>query len=151
MKRFGFTMIEVVFIIVILGILATVAVPRMIMSREDACYAKLRTDLSEAQSEITREYTKYFMKGKGLSIKDAEFEKILQSTIGQSTGTGCQFVVNSATNIIMQVGTSNRQKTLTMVVEQKNRDGNDDNSVPPKITCDVKNEMCQKLTGKKSN
>ncbi len=149
MKRFGFTMIEVVFIIVILGILAAVAVPRMIMGREDACYAKLRTDLSEAQSEITREYTKLFMKGSGLSVKSKDFENILQSTIGQSTGTGCQFVVNSASDIKMVVGSGSKQKTLTITIEQKNRDGKDDTTVPPKITCDVTDEMCKRLTGKK--
>jgi len=35
-KRFGFTMIELVFVIVVLGILAAVAVPRLAATRTDA-------------------------------------------------------------------------------------------------------------------
>lgn len=45
MKRSGFTMIELVFIIVILGILGSIAVPKMAASREDARIVSLRTDL----------------------------------------------------------------------------------------------------------
>ena len=53
MKK-GFTMIELIFVIVILGILASVAIPRLASTREDAVIsatvANLRTLLSEASS-----------------------------------------------------------------------------------------------------
>ncbi|MGX2983684.1 type II secretion system protein [Helicobacter sp. 23-1045] len=44
MKRSGFSMIELVFVIVILGVLAAVAVPRFMATRTDAQVATLRSD-----------------------------------------------------------------------------------------------------------
>ena len=53
MKK-GFTMIELIFVIVILGILASVAIPRLAATREDAevaaTVANLRTLISDAAS-----------------------------------------------------------------------------------------------------
>ena len=53
MKK-GFTMIELIFVIVILGILASVAIPRLAATRTDAevatTVANLRTILSDAAS-----------------------------------------------------------------------------------------------------
>lgn len=140
MKRFGFTMIELVFIIVILGILAAVAVPKMIMSRDDACYAKMRSNLSEAQGEISREYTKRFMQGKSLSTNDAKFLEILNNSLGADASSKCGFMVASATDITMVVGKSSIKLTTSQ----------DSSTKSPIISCvDDTTEMCKRLMNKK--
>lgn len=141
MKRAGFTMIELMFIIVMIGILAAVAIPRLAVSRNDACYAKLRTNLSEAQSELAREYTKRFMQGKTMSDQDKR--DILNDTLVAHTQTGCEFVVNSLTDIKMNVGNGNKKETLDLKLEADAR------TKAPTITCKTNDDKCKKLMGVK--
>lgn len=51
----AFTMIELVFVIVVLGILAAVAVPRFSATRDDASISKARADISSIRSAIVSE------------------------------------------------------------------------------------------------
>ena len=55
MKK-GFTMIELIFVIVILGILASVAIPRLAATRTDAEIATTVANLRTLLSDITAFY-----------------------------------------------------------------------------------------------
>ena len=72
MKK-GFTMIELIFVIVILGVLASVAIPRLAATRDDAEVAKAATNLATAVSDITAYYT---AKGSFSSGVSKDFTKI---------------------------------------------------------------------------
>jgi prepilin-type N-terminal cleavage/methylation domain-containing protein len=67
MKRSGFTMIELVFVIVILGILASVAIPKLAATRDDANIAKASTEISSIVSDMGSYYTAH---GHFANIKD---------------------------------------------------------------------------------
>jgi general secretion pathway protein G len=57
MKRSGFTMIELIFVIVILGILASVAIPKLAATRDDAKISKALNELATLKSDFSSYYT----------------------------------------------------------------------------------------------
>ena len=61
--RNAFTMIEVVFVIVIIGILAAIAVPKFATTRNDAIIARGKADISTIRSAIVSERQSQLIKG----------------------------------------------------------------------------------------
>jgi general secretion pathway protein G len=61
--RKAFTMIELVFVIVVLGILASIAVSKMAVTRDDAQLVKGRSDVSAIRSAISLQRSKNMMRG----------------------------------------------------------------------------------------
>jgi len=57
MKKKSFTMVELIFVIVILGILAAVAIPKLAATRDDAQTAALLEQAQSAMREIISYYT----------------------------------------------------------------------------------------------
>jgi len=87
-------MIELVFVIVVLGILAAVAIPKFAASRTDAQIAKGRADVSSVRSGIITERQSRLITGDATFIKGSElnsgglFGGILTYPITDSTEAG---------------------------------------------------------------
>lgn len=62
MKK-AFTLIELVFVIVILGVLATVAIPKLIVTRDDAEIAKAKSQIAAVRSGIQLKRNEMILSG----------------------------------------------------------------------------------------
>jgi len=62
MKK-SFTMMELIFVIVVIGVLAAVALPKLWATRDDAIITKVRTDVANIRSAIANLHTKRLMTG----------------------------------------------------------------------------------------
>ena len=115
MKK-GFTMIELIFVIVILGILASVAVPRLASTREDAeisaTVANLRTLVSDASSYYVANGT---FKPKG---KDANWRDITNVPVRDSKNA---LVSGTETNTVAAYLSARGENCIK--IELKYRDG----------------------------
>ncbi len=65
--RYAFTMIELVFVIVVLGILAGVALPRLLAPADDARLVKAKSTISSIRSAISLAKNKSILGGTGAS------------------------------------------------------------------------------------
>lgn len=83
MKRNAFTMIELVFVIVVLGILAAIAIPKLAATRDDAQVAKGRSDVSAIRSAIVSERQTRLLRGDSTYIN-----KLHSSTTSLFDGNG---------------------------------------------------------------
>lgn len=68
--RPAFTMVELVFVIVILGIMAAVAIPRMAATRDDAELVKGKNDIAAIRSSIVTRRSQQMLSGDGAEYPD---------------------------------------------------------------------------------
>ena len=94
-KKYAFTMIELVFVIVVLGILAAIAIPKFAATRTDAIIAKGRSDVASIRSGIINERQSRLIKGDvtfidpaNLSTSDGLFAGVLTYPIKDSSADG---------------------------------------------------------------
>ena len=69
MKK-AFTMIELVFVIVVIGILSAIAVPKFAATRDDAMVSKGKSILAAVRNAIATERQKRILRGDFTSITD---------------------------------------------------------------------------------
>ncbi len=63
MSRNAFTMIELVFVIVIIGILSAIAIPKFAATRDDAIIAKARSTVGAVRDTLATERQKRILRG----------------------------------------------------------------------------------------
>jgi len=92
-KKNGFTMIEAVFVIAIIGILASVAIPRFAANREDAVISVGRGDVAAIRSAIVSERQSRLIIGQTNFINSLDqggklFGAVLQYGMTPGTNSG---------------------------------------------------------------
>jgi len=101
MKRSGFTMIELIFVIVILGILAAVAIPKLAATRDDA---KIATKVQEATQFIQEASSYYTSHGQFGKLSDMSNVKMMTTENGSTDASAQDF--NGTTGVAyLQNGT----------------------------------------------
>ena len=137
--RKGFTMIELIFVIVILGVLASVAIPRLAATRDDAEVAKAATNLTTAVSDITAYYT---AKGSFTTSQAQDFTKITNAL----TKDGKLNVKGSKTcvTVILPTNTTTNNTTASTKVELKLKFHNADAVCKQLMTLPGVKAMCGK-------
>ena len=109
-SRKAFTMIELVFVIVIIGILSAIAIPKLTATRDDALITKGLSILASVRSALSTEKQKLILQGefgniislrgtgtgifttmvyKDSANNDVNGSRVLEYDISACTGVGC--------------------------------------------------------------
>lgn len=113
MKK-AFTMIELVFVIVVIGILSAIAIPKFAETRDDAMIAKGRTAVAALRSAIATERQKRILKGDFTDIDGPAAEALLEYGLGSHwsrSGDIFTFTAPNGTTCVFDVSTNKNKLT----------------------------------------
>jgi len=109
MKK-AFTMLELVFVIAVIGILATIAIPKFAATRNDAIISKARATVAAMRSAVATERQKRILKGDFSDISNSEVPGLLQYDL-DSGWSGLTFTApdgNTCTFSVEETGKKNK-------------------------------------------
>ena len=111
MKK-GFTMIELIFVIVILGILASVAIPRLASTRADAEISSAIANLRTLESDIASYYTVKGAIETTTTFADVTNVKVKETTKAVTAGSILQVGKVDCINVKFVERTTNADGTI---------------------------------------
>ena len=131
MKK-AFTMIELIFVIVALGILAMVALPRLVSSKEDAEITRVKAEIAAIRSAIQTHRGANLLKQNGNGYpKDLSKKTIEEITNGTKLSQKYWSVNEAGDELTVTIG--DRTATFTY------------NSNTGRLTCPNTNDLCRKI------
>lgn len=131
MKK-AFTIIELIFVIVALGILAMVALPRLAGSREDAQIARVKAEIAAIRSAIQTYRGANLLKQNGRGYPD-DLKATTIEEITNGTKLGIHWSVNREGN------------QLTVTIAGRPPVTFDYNSDTGRLTCQNTDPLCRKI------
>jgi len=99
-NRKAFTMLELVFVITIIGILSAVAIPKFAMNRDDAVIAKAKNTVAAVRNAVATERQKRILRGKfnkieKLSVAHGNDKDIFDGFDGDSNNPVLEYPLHS--------------------------------------------------------
>ncbi len=108
MKK-AFTMIELVFVIVVIGILSAIAIPKFAATRDDAIIAKARATVAAMRSAIATERQKRILRGEFTTPVDSNWVEENATEYGLGSGwSGLTFTGPDGSTCAFSVVNGNR-------------------------------------------
>jgi len=93
LNRKAFTMIELVFVIVVIGILSAIAIPKFAATRDDALISRARTTVASVRSALATERQKNILKGDFSDFNTTSigtnFANLLEYSVKSCSSSGC--------------------------------------------------------------
>ncbi len=86
MKK-AFTMIELVFVIVVIGILSAIAIPKFAATRDDAIISRAQASVAAMRSAIATERQKRILRGDFTDIAAADVRGLLTYDLSSDWGS----------------------------------------------------------------
>ena len=84
----AFTLIELLIVVVIIGILASIAIPKFSATREKAFISSMKSDLKNLATQQEIYHNSQFSYGTTLAIVEASTSDGVTITINEATGSG---------------------------------------------------------------
>lgn len=118
MKRTAFTMIELVFVIVILGILAAIAVPRLAATRDDAENVTISQNIMTGAAEIASYAVAKGETNESLAVMSNGIESLVNAgKASLNTVEKSAYIHRGNVNdcVIMDINSSSTDENLTLI------------------------------------